>query len=694
MSNIFGTNTTSDLMSVAETAQKIMQGKSLTEDWLEAEMRKVQHKWPRTNPKIKKQWLDKQKARAEKDGMDMSAGGEFEDRLDDYELTIHADDKVWTEASKIKSKWKKMSTAQRTKWLDKIDDLARKQNTSDEDVRAIRDEFGLHMSEEVEVAEAVLDEALKPGDKRVIDAFYDQKEIKAHGASMLTTDGKTLTKRGMGGQDIAKYVNGKIKIVAVSDVKSTEEILRYMKKSIPSGVFEEVEIKEEFWAVIDKAKGGEVMAVSSDEKGAKSSVKMSNFSKHDYHFGKDPRTLKIVKVAGNYKQGEKMIGTKLSFKEEVEVDESNELQAIMALDDAGIEATINKKDQVVIKKKDLKKAEKALKKSFKKGGAPELHTEEVEITEIFSEILLEKKITLDYSKPGSNPNSPAARMKKAFDDAGIKMKPKAGKIVVAKKDKEKASGILGKLMYNANITALNQKDKKIIDAALDKFFIFEEVEIDEAVNLKKLKKEYEKNEDDNYHRENYLLLAKAFGTKSEIKKVEEIMKRSEANNSTSQKDNDWMYKNIMPYYNKIRNEEVEIGEKIEKESYGSFITAAAKAKKEGKKTFMMGGKKYPVTIKQKISAAYEEAKLYAAKGTAYPATIDTLKMIVREKQNQTVMFKSGKAIVDLFTASAMVQVYDALKKPEMKKTFEKMIGDKAGFLKTQAFAMKMISGGK
>ena len=78
------------------------------------------------------------------------------------------------------------------------------------------------------------------------------------------------------------------------------------------------------------------------------------------------------------------------------------------------------------------------------------------------------------------------------------------------------------------------------------------------------------------------------------------------------------------------------------------------------------------------------------KGTAYPATIDTLRMIVKDKQHQTVMFKSGKAIVDLFTASAMVQVYDALKKPEMKKHFEKMIGDKAGFMKTQAFAMKMI----
>ena len=86
----------------------------------------------------------------------------------------------------------------------------------------------------------------------------------------------------------------------------------------------------------------------------------------------------------------------------------------------------------------------------------------------------------------------------------------------------------------------------------------------------------------------------------------------------------------------------------------------------------------------------EEVEMEEAKGTAYPATVDTLRKIVKDKQHQTVMFKSGKALVDLFTASAMVQVYDALKKPDMKKTFEKMITDKAGFMKTQAFAMKMI----
>ena len=97
--------------------------------------------------------------------------------------------------------------------------------------------------EEVEITEAF---SMRKGDKRVVDAFYDQKTIKAHGASILTTDGKTLTKTGMGGQDIAKWVNGKIKIVAVSDVKSTEQILRYMKKSIPKNNFKPEDYKRFF----------------------------------------------------------------------------------------------------------------------------------------------------------------------------------------------------------------------------------------------------------------------------------------------------------------------------------------------------------------------------------------------------------------------------------------------------------------
>jgi len=56
--------------------------------------------------------------------------------------------------------------------------------------------------------------------------------------------------------------------------------------------------------------------------------------------------------------------------------ESNELQAIMALDDVGIKAEINRKGQVVIKKKDKKKAQLAFEKSFKKGGWPPLKLED------------------------------------------------------------------------------------------------------------------------------------------------------------------------------------------------------------------------------------------------------------------------------------------------------------------------------
>ena len=109
----------------------------------------------------------------------------------------------------------------------------------------------------------------------------------------------------------------------------------------------------------------------------------------------------------------------------------------------------------------------------------------------------------------------------------------------------------------------------------------------------------------------------------------------------------------------------------------------AKAAKAQEKMFQQGDY-------DKLVMAVVEEQQIDEKGTAYPATVDTLRKIVKDKQHQTVMFKSGKAIVDLFTASAMVQVYDALKKPDMKKTFEKMITDKAGFMKTQAFAMKMV----
>ena len=74
----------------------------------------------------------------------------------------------------------------------------------------------------------------------------------------------------------------------------------------------------------------------------------------------------------------------------------------------------------------------------------------------------------------------------------------------------------------------------------------------------------------------------------------------------------------------------------------------------------------------------------------YPPTIETLKMIVKDKQNQVVKFKDGNARVDGYSASAMTQVYDAMKKPDLKKKFEDQLKTKAGFLKIQAFAFSMV----
>ena len=66
------------------------------------------------------------------------------------------------------------------------------------------------------------------------------------------------------------------------------------------------------------------------------------------------------------------------LSESKDLAESQTLQAMMALDDAGIEAVIDKKGKIVVNKKDLKKAEKALKKSFRKGGEPDLIGEEMD----------------------------------------------------------------------------------------------------------------------------------------------------------------------------------------------------------------------------------------------------------------------------------------------------------------------------
>ncbi len=89
------------------------------------------------------------------------------------------------------------------------------------------------------------------------------------------------------------------------------------------------------------------------------------------------------------------------------------------------------------------------------------------------------------------------------------------------------------------------------------------------------------------------------------------------------------------------------------------------------------GKGYGAPGRAPIMMGEEEIN---EKEAAYPPTVDNLKKIVKDKQNQIFMFKDGKARVDLFSASALMGVYNALK-PATKKKFETMIKTKGGFMK-------------
>ena len=71
--------------------------------------------------------------------------------------------------------------------------------------------------------------------------------------------------------------------------------------------------------------------------------------------------------------------------------------------------------------------------------------------------------------------------------------------------------------------------------------------------------------------------------------------------------------------------------------------------------------------------------------------LDIMRNIVKKKQMQKVKFKDGKtASVDMFTASAMVKVYDALNKDNQSKFKDMINKNLQGFMAMQKFAMQKV----
>ena len=67
-----------------------------------------------------------------------------------------------------------------------------------------------------------------------------------------------------------------------------------------------------------------------------------------------------------------------------------------------------------------------------------------------------------------------------------------------------------------------------------------------------------------------------------------------------------------------------------------------------------------------------------------------LKDIVKKKQNKNLKFKDGSMKVDLFTASAITQVYDMVNKSNQDKMAKMLNGKKAEFMKIADFALSKV----
>ena len=71
--------------------------------------------------------------------------------------------------------------------------------------------------------------------------------------------------------------------------------------------------------------------------------------------------------------------------------------------------------------------------------------------------------------------------------------------------------------------------------------------------------------------------------------------------------------------------------------------------------------------------------------------LKVLRSIVQSKQNKPVKMKDGSMKVDLFTASAITKVYDAIQQKSNKEKFDRMLnGTKAQFMKISDFAFKSV----
>jgi len=94
-------------------------------------------------------------------------------------------------------------------------------------------------------------------------------------------------------------------------------------------------------------------------------------------------------------------------------------------------------------------------------------------------------------------------------------------------------------------------------------------------------------------------------------------------------------------------------------------------------------------MKSKLAQKVQENTLERSSHLAED-NVDVLKDIVKNKQNKNIKFKDGSMKVDLFTASAVTQVFDMVNKSNQEKMRKLINGKKAEFMKIADFALSKV----
>ena len=234
----------------------------------------------------------------------------------------------------------------------------------------------------------------KAYDKAVVDKAKDDEIEKDNAA---TARAKDLEKTSGGSpEDAQAKFDKSVERVGIKKAKAVPGYERHPDdetKVIPSDEAEKIRAdnkaqdKDDKSAIKDKDTTPEYKKKAQGRRDDKAKKLKSKRNK-----GKKSTTSDTV---GKTNAPRKSLNPNEELEETMSIEESQELQAIMALDDAGIKAEINRKGQVVIKKKDKKKAHRALEKSFKKGGWPTLKLEDAGAYDVVSKARNRLKESVD-----------------------------------------------------------------------------------------------------------------------------------------------------------------------------------------------------------------------------------------------------------------------------------------------------------